>query len=116
MDRLPLNPTHQDLDHGEFDDEDVSDYSESTDSLRKPANSLSFEEHHVEEASPRRQKSRYWWQRMVMKLRRKVQLDELNGVTHGLLADEQSPARTSKTKRSCYNYCIFGGIGGSTIL
>ena len=54
---------------------------------------------------------------MVVRARRKISIDDLkNGLDQALLQDSFSAARRARRKRSWYNYCIFGGISGLTIL
>ena len=54
---------------------------------------------------------------MVARARRKISLDDLkNGLDQALLQDSLSTARRNRRKRTWYNYCIFGGISGLTIL
>lgn len=64
-----------------------------------------------------RSRGRNWWQKMVARARRKISLDDLkNGLDQALLQDSLSTARRNRRKRTWYNYCIFGGISGLTIL
>lgn len=72
----------------------------------------------LESASRHRPRSRRnWWQNMVVRARRKISMEDLkNGLDQALLQGEMGMSRSKRRKRTWYNYCIFGGIGGLTIL
>jgi len=111
---LPMQTTHPELTQDtEFSDDAMSDFS---DTLQKPLDY--FDEARLEDARPRRYQRRNWWSLMVMLVRRKnnKMMESKENLTEGLLAGVQSPRRMAYKKRNWYNYCIFGGIGGSTIL
>jgi len=117
MDHLPIKRTHRDPDSGleetfEFAEESIPHYS---DGERKPLQS--FEEADLEEAICSRPKPKSWWDKMAVTTRGRYGTGELmGGITEGLLASPRSPGRSTRRKRSLYNFCIFGGIGGSMIL
>ena len=111
-------------------DDAMSDVSEEAGALRKPLNIFDtqeedddFLEDGFEIRSRRSSRSRgsrrrtSWWQTMVMRARRKITVDDLkNGLDEALLQDSFATSRRSRRKRTWYNYCIFGGISGLTIL
>jgi hypothetical protein len=114
-----------------YADDAMSDDSEEAGSLRKPLNSFDtqeedddFLEDGLDIRSRRSSQSRgsrrrrtSWWQTMVMRARRKISMDDLkNGLDEALLQDSFATSRRSRRKRTWYNYCIFGGISGLTIL
>lgn len=105
-------------------DDAMSDYS-----TRKPLNTFDtleeddgFLEDGLSIPRRRRRSSRgsrrrtSWWRNMVVRARRKISMDDLkNGLDEALLQDSFASRRTRR-KRTWYNYCIFGGISGLTIL
>jgi hypothetical protein len=122
MDRLLLRQTH--LDDSESPalllaqpadyDEAMSDYSSSAESLRKPLQPFDTP---LEDALPMRPARRSWWALMTVRARRKRGADESKeGADEGLLADIYTRRRISRRTRTWYNYCLFGGISGLTIM
>lgn len=104
----------------DYDDDDaLSDYSSSGESLRKPSNTFDVS---AEDVSPRYLKRRSWWSSMVVRARRKNDMEESKeGSAEGLLASEGLlpelyARRISRRRRSFYNYCIFGGISGLSVM
>jgi hypothetical protein len=54
---------------------------------------------------------------MVVRARRRIDVDDLkDGLDQALLQGEMGSSRRQRRKRTWYNYCIFGGISGLTIL
>jgi thioesterase domain-containing protein len=113
-----------------YADDAMSDYSESTGSVRKPLNTFDIQEEDDEfledgfdircrrsSQSRRSRRRTSWWQNMIVRARRKISMDDLkNGLDEALLQDSFAMTRRSRRKRTWYNYCIFGGISGLTIL
>jgi hypothetical protein len=96
----------------EYDDA-ISDYSSSGESLRKPLQPFDTA---LENGGPLRPRRRNWWN-MVVRARRRNEADESKeGVTEGLLADIYTKRRSSRRVRNWYNYCVFGGISGLSVM
>lgn len=129
MDRLPIRVAHNHYKpdspdmlapaHTDYDDA-MSDYSSSSESVRKPSHTFDSP---IEDALPRRINRRSWWSSMVVRARRKNEMDESKeGQSEGLLAPESLLAdsyfrRISRSRRrSWYNYFIFGGISGLSVM
>jgi hypothetical protein len=106
--------------HTNPDDAD-DECSSVTESVRKPLNAFDteVEDYDLEDGFDNRGRRtrRSWWQTILMRARRKISLDDLkNGLDQALLQDSLSLNRRQRRKRTWYNYCIFGGISGLTIL
>ena len=123
MDRLPLKQEPASPSPNPDDDDAISDYSSSVGSLRKPLQQ--FTPFTIDDGLPRRQRRRRWWESMVVRSRRhhsttgmgqyKDEVGEES--TEGLLSPVSPQSiRISRRTRSWYNYCIFGGISGLTIM
>jgi hypothetical protein len=104
-------------------DDAMSDYSSSGESQRKPIHTFETSAA-LEDALPRRKsKRRSWWSSMVIRARRKNEMDDnKDGQSEGLLAPEGLLAEsylrriTISRRRTWYNYCIFGGISGLSVM
>jgi hypothetical protein len=124
MDRLTLKETHPSTEFGlpaaqtNGYDDNISDEDSAEGSLRKPLEEFDIDSTLIEDglsSRPSRSRRKRWWERMVIRARRKHSLDGLREVTEGLLAGS-NPRRRIEGKRTWYNYCIFGGISGLTVL
>jgi hypothetical protein len=100
-----------------------ADNDSSAESVGKPLSTFDTQDDSDLEDGPsrsfssRRSRSSSWWHTMVLRARRKISLDDLkNGLDQALLQDSFSASRRARRKRTWYNYCIFGGISGLTIL
>ncbi|CZR67660.1 uncharacterized protein PAC_17559 [Phialocephala subalpina] len=106
-----------------YDDDVYSSSShESHASLRKPLSSFDDEDLDLEDGFERPHKAKSWWSWkdiMTVRGRRKASLGvegyrDLNSHATRLLEDVYAARR--RRKRNWYNYCIFSGISGLTIL
>ncbi|KAF7862507.1 hypothetical protein EAF04_007380 [Stromatinia cepivora] len=65
-------------------------------------------------------RSSYWWNKMALKSRRKHSFDEIEDIDtdvgNGLLTGLHKPARSQRKKNGIFNYFVFGGISGFSIL
>lgn len=91
---------------------------------RKPADSLEYSDSPTlqdEFVSRPRESSRagYWWNKML-KSRRKQSFDEIEGIDtdvgDGLLTGLHKHAKRHRRKNGIFNYFVFGGISGFSIL
>ena len=124
MDRLTLKETHPSTEFADpaaqtngYDDS-ICDDDSAEGSPRKPLEEFDTDSTLIEDglsSRPSRSRRKRWWERMVIRARRKHSLDGLREVTEGLLAGSNSRRRVER-KRTWYNYCIFGGISGLTVL
>ena len=67
----------------------------------------------------RRSRRKNWWDSMAMRARRKLSTDSnmnLRDDADGPLLGDLATRKKVRRKRTWYNYCIFGGISGLTIL
>jgi hypothetical protein len=104
-------PFRQDMNH--FTDDAMSEASDET--ILKHLHPFE-DESRLEDALPRR-KPRSWWDLMVARIRRKSRVvDSRPGVTEALLEGELSLPRKIRQNRPWYNYFVFAGISGTTIL
>ena len=81
----------------------------------------SFDDHLLEDGFPIIPKRRSWWSKMVLRARTRpdfsgdgvaeVLLPEGNGHANGFAA-----LKTTRRKRGCWNYCLYGGISGLMVL
>jgi hypothetical protein len=116
------SPEHNQTLTNDYDDA----ISESSSPVRKPLNSFdisdTFHDDDLEDGFARRKRrkraKKNWWNIMGMRLR-KQSLDEEEAykaeLSEALLAGTYRNTRTRR-KRGLYNYCIFGGISGLSIL
>jgi hypothetical protein len=116
------SPEHNQALTNDYDDA----ISESSPHVRKPLNSFdisdTFQEEDLEDGFARRRRrkraKKNWWNIMGVRLRKQspeeeqLYKDELN---EALLAGTYRNPQTRR-KRGWYNYCIFGGISGLSIL
>lgn len=108
----PGHDTH--IHHADFDDA-MSEYSSSGESVQKPLQPFDTL---LENGLPLRPRRRTWWE-MVVRSRRRCEMEGLKeDATEGLLAlpDVYTKRRTARRLRGLYNYCIFGGISGLSIM
>lgn len=110
----------------DYDDDAFSSSHESNASVRKPLSSFcTDDEEDLEDGFVKKSaKVRgFWWRlknTMTVRERRKASLGaegykDLNDDVSRLLADVYAAKQTRRT-RNWYNYCIFGGISGLSIL
>lgn len=105
------------------DDDAMSDCScsEESGSVRKPLHTFEISSPispAIEDDSsscPGKASRKRWWDPMVLRSRRAPGVDELVEESDGLLTGVYTRKRANP-RRSCYNYCIFGGISGLTVL
>ncbi|KAG0648841.1 Altered inheritance [Hyphodiscus hymeniophilus] len=107
-------------------DDDTNSLADSESSVSKSTNTFDAQEHledledgfyNRRSESSRRPSRGALWETMVVRARRNLTVDDLkNGSGQALLQHSFSATRRARRKRSCYNYCIFGGISGLTIL
>jgi hypothetical protein len=58
-----------------------------------------------------------WWQRMVLKTRRRMSLDDsTSGQDRALLPDSFSGVRKQLREGNWYSFCLFGSISSLTIM
>jgi hypothetical protein len=115
------SPEHSQALTDDYDDA----ISESSPHVRKPLNSFdisdTFPEEDLEDgfARRRRKRAKNWWNIMGVRLRKQSLEEEEEAyraeLSEALLAGTYRNTRTRR-KREWYNYCIFGGISGLSIL
>jgi hypothetical protein len=117
------SPEHNQALTNDYDDA----ISESSPPVRKPLNSFdisdTFHDDDLEDGFARRRRKRAkknWWNIMGVRLRKQSLEEEEEEaykaeLSEALLAGTYRNTRTRR-KRGWYNYCIFGGISGLSIL
>ncbi|RFU28089.1 hypothetical protein B7463_g8259, partial [Scytalidium lignicola] len=120
------------LKHLDYDDNDAISHCSTADTVhddeskyKSPFITVNRSQESLSDASgtgsfvPSRIFKRRWWSNMAIRARRKLgeEIEMEQDLARGLLADQLLIGHRRRKARSYwFNYCVFGGIGGLTIL